>query len=81
MKVDTKEISTPVDQEGFTSVTQPARNWESSNMAILPQLTSHSGGDDWKTLYFTSQNQLASVKVNIPGNPVPAVPKIRWLLC
>jgi gluconolactonase len=31
------------------------------------------GGDDWKTLYFTSRNQLASVKVNIPGNPVPAV--------
>ena len=33
------------------------------------------GGDDWKTLYFTSRNQLASVKVNIPGNPVPAVTK------
>ena len=33
------------------------------------------GGDDWKTLYFTSRNQLGSVKVNIPGNPVPAVKK------
>ncbi len=33
------------------------------------------GGDDWKTLYFTSRNQLASVKVNIPGNPIPAVKK------
>ena len=31
------------------------------------------GGDDWKTLYFTSRNHLGSVKVNIPGNPVPAV--------
>ncbi len=31
------------------------------------------GGDDWKTLYFTSRNQLCSVKVHIPGNPVPAV--------
>ena len=33
------------------------------------------GGDDWKTLYFTSRNHLGSVKVNIPGNPVPAVKK------
>ncbi|MEC7747469.1 MAG: SMP-30/gluconolactonase/LRE family protein [Chloroflexota bacterium] len=33
------------------------------------------GGDDWKTLYFTSRNQLGSIKVNIPGNPVPAVKK------
>ena len=31
------------------------------------------GGDDWKTLYFTSRNHLGSVNVNIPGNPVPAV--------
>ena len=33
------------------------------------------GGDDWKTLYFTSRNHLGSVKVSIPGNPVPAVKK------
>jgi len=33
------------------------------------------GGDDLKTLYFTSRNQLGSVKVTIPGNPVPAVKK------
>ena len=33
------------------------------------------GGDDWKTLYFTSRNHLGSVKVKIPGNPVPAVKK------
>jgi gluconolactonase len=32
------------------------------------------GGDDWKTLYFTSRNHLGSVKVQIPGIPVP-VPK------
>ena len=30
------------------------------------------GGDDWKTLYFTSRNQLASVKLKIAGMPVPA---------
>ncbi len=30
------------------------------------------GGDDWKTLYFTSRNHLGSVVVNIPGLPVPA---------
>src|ERR1700757_3248725 len=30
------------------------------------------GGDDWKTLYFTSRNHLGSVNVKIPGCPVPA---------
>ncbi len=29
------------------------------------------GGDDWKTIYFTSRNHLGSVNVNIPGIPVP----------
>ena len=33
------------------------------------------GGDDWKTLYFTSRNHLGSVTVNIPGIPVPAPKK------
>jgi gluconolactonase len=32
------------------------------------------GGDDWKTLYFTSRNHLGSTGVKIPGIPVP-VPK------
>ena len=32
------------------------------------------GGDDWKTLYFTSRNHLGAVKLNIAGIPVP-VPK------
>ena len=30
------------------------------------------GGDDWKTLYFTSRNHLGAVGVKIPGLPVPA---------
>ena len=30
------------------------------------------GGDDWKTLYFTSRNHLGAVNVKIPGCPVPA---------
>jgi len=30
------------------------------------------GGDDWQTLYFTSRNHLGSVKIKIPGIPVPA---------
>jgi gluconolactonase len=30
------------------------------------------GGDDWKTLYFTSRNHLGCVNVKIPGLPVPA---------
>ena len=29
------------------------------------------GGDDWKTLYFTSRNHLGAVNVKIPGVPVP----------
>ncbi len=30
------------------------------------------GGDDWKTLYFTTRSTLFSVDVKIPGVPVPA---------
>jgi gluconolactonase len=30
------------------------------------------GGDDWKTLYFTSRNFLGSVNLKIAGMPVPA---------
>ncbi len=30
------------------------------------------GGDDWKTLYFTSRNHLGSLNLKIPGLPVPA---------
>jgi sugar lactone lactonase YvrE len=33
------------------------------------------GGDDWKTLYFTSRNHLGAVNVKIPGTPVPAAAK------
>lgn len=36
----------------------------STNMAF--------GGDDWKTLYFTTRHELGSVNVKIPGIPVPA---------
>ena len=34
------------------------------------------GGDDWKTLYFTTRSTLGSVKLRIAGVPVPA-PKNR----
>ena len=30
------------------------------------------GGDDWKTLFFTSRNTLGSVQIKIAGLPVPA---------
>ena len=30
------------------------------------------GGNDWKTLFFTTRNSLGSVKCKIPGFPVPA---------
>jgi gluconolactonase len=33
------------------------------------------GGDDWKTLYFTTRNTLGSVNVKIPGLPVPTAKK------
>ena len=33
------------------------------------------GGDDWKTLYFTSRGHLGSVNVKIPGLPVPTAKK------
>ena len=29
------------------------------------------GGDDWKTLFFTTRNTLGSIQMNIPGIPVP----------
>ena len=33
------------------------------------------GGDDWKTLYFTTRSTLFSVNVKVPGVPVPATKK------
>jgi gluconolactonase len=33
------------------------------------------GGDDWKTLYFTSRNHLGAVNLKIPGIAVPAKKK------
>jgi gluconolactonase len=33
------------------------------------------GGDDWKTLFFTTRNTLGSVNVKIPGIPVPIAKK------
>ena len=33
------------------------------------------GGDDWKTLYFTSRNHLGSVNLKIAGIPVPVAKK------
>jgi gluconolactonase len=33
------------------------------------------GGEDWKTLYFTSRTHLGSVNVKIPGIPVPTQKK------
>jgi gluconolactonase len=41
-----------------------------------PQTTNMAfGGDDWKTLYFTSRTTLNAVRVKIAGSPVPAVKK------
>jgi gluconolactonase len=33
------------------------------------------GGDDWRTLYFTSRNHLGAVRVKVPGVPVPVAPR------
>jgi gluconolactonase len=35
------------------------------------------GGDDWRTLFFTTRNTLGSVNVKIPGIPVPIPKKVR----
>jgi gluconolactonase len=41
-----------------------------------PQTTNIAfGGDDWKTLYFTSRTTLNAVRLKIAGCPVPAVKK------
>jgi gluconolactonase len=41
-----------------------------------PQTTNIAfGGDDWKTLYFTTRTTLNAVKLKIAGSPVPAVKK------
>jgi gluconolactonase len=42
----------------------------------LPATTNVAfGGDDWKTLYFTTRSSLNMVNVKIPGMPVPAKKK------
>jgi hypothetical protein len=33
------------------------------------------GGEDWKTLFFTSRTMMGSVNVKIPGIPVPVAKK------
>jgi gluconolactonase len=33
------------------------------------------GGDDWRTLYFTSRNHLGAVQIKVAGLPVPAQKK------
>jgi gluconolactonase len=33
------------------------------------------GGSDWKTLFFTTRSALGSVKLNVPGIPVPVAKK------
>jgi gluconolactonase len=35
------------------------------------------GGNDWRTLYFTTRNTLGSVIIKIPGIPVPAVKRVQ----
>ena len=34
------------------------------------------GGDDWKTLYFTSRTHLGAVNLKIAGIPVPVPKKV-----
>ena len=42
----------------------------------LPATTNMAfGGDDWKTLYFTTRSSLNMVSLKIPGQPVPAKKK------
>jgi gluconolactonase len=58
----------------YGSWTRMAKNWAHRHGATATTNLAF-GGDDWKTLYFTSRNHLGSVNVKIPGIPVPAQKK------
>ena len=68
-----------VDVQGNVYCTGPGGIWaiDSSGVHLGTIRTSEQvtnlafGGDDWKTMYFTTMHTLGSIELNIPGIPVP----------
>lgn len=72
MKVDT-EGNVYVGGSGGVWILDPAGKHLGTIETGAPLHTNMAfGGGDWQTLYFTSWDKLWSVRVNIPGIPVPA---------
>ena len=58
----------------LTYLAEPADRWLGQLLRVHGATATTNidfGGDDWKTLYFTSRNHLGMTKVKIPGIPVP----------
>ena len=69
-----------VDVEGSVYCTGPGGIWvmDSSGRHLGTILTEVDqttncawGGEDWKTLYFTTRDTVARIQLKIPGMPVP----------
>jgi gluconolactonase len=72
MKVDT-EGNVYCGGSGGIWVMDPSSNHLGTVVHGHPGTTNMAfGGDDWKTLYFTTRNTLGSIAVNVAGVPVPA---------
>ena len=72
MKVDT-EGNVYCGGSGGIWVMDPSGNHLGTIVHGYPGTTNMAfGGEDWKTLYFTTRNTLGSIAVNVAGVPVPA---------
>ena len=56
---------------GSTSSTPRARSSDASSTAQPATTNVAFGGDDWKTLYFTTRSTLYTVNLKVAGVPVP----------
>ena len=71
-----------VDVEGNVYCTGPGRIWiiDTSGKHLGTILTGAQttnigwGGEDWKTLFFTTRHTLGRIELKVPGIPVPAKP-------
>ena len=70
MKVDVEATSIAAGPAASGSWIRRARSSDASCTAPPATTNIAFGGDDWKTLYFTSRNHLGSVQLNIAGMPV-----------
>ena len=71
MKVDS-EGNVYCGGSGGIWVIDPAGNHLGTIVHGAPETTNVAfGGDDWKTLYFTTWHTIGRVQLNVPGIPVP----------